>query len=72
MNTVDSPGISPVRKQSRIPDQDDLSEAQRELLSDMRISLDQVRRGEGLPAREALRVLRAELDAEDNANHTDA
>ncbi|MCE2472045.1 MAG: hypothetical protein J4G18_09110 [Anaerolineae bacterium] len=65
-------GNLPVRGKSQVADQDELALAQQELLSDMRVSLGQVRRGEALPAREALRELRAELEAEDNANRTDA
>lgn len=49
-----------------------LSPAQLELLRDMRESLRQMKRGESLPARETLREIELELEAEDDANHSNA
>lgn len=51
---------------------EDLTPAQQELLRDMRASLKQMKRGELLPARETLRVIDLELEAEDNARTSDA
>ncbi|MCY3916189.1 MAG: hypothetical protein OXG49_09290 [Chloroflexi bacterium] len=56
----------------RVPQGEDLSPAQQELLRDMRASLKQIKRRELLPAREALREIDQELEAEDNAHISDA
>ena len=72
MSKVDASGISPERKKIRVPDQEELTAAQQELLRDMRTSLAQIRRGDLLPARESLREVRTELEAEDNANRSDS
>ena len=61
-----------VEQKSKVPDHEDLTAAQQELLRDMRVSLKQMKRGELLPAREALREIQLELEAEDDANSSDA
>ncbi len=59
-------------KTDALPGEEELTEAQKELLNDMRVSLKQLKRGEVLPAREALREIRLELEAEDDASNSDA
>ena len=56
----------------RVPAVDNLTPAQQELLRDLRESLQQMKRGELLPARETLREIELELEAEDNASISDA
>lgn len=68
---TDSDDIATARQKSRGSDQEDLTTAQQELLNDMRVSLKQMKRGEILPAREALREIHLELEAEDDANRSD-
>lgn len=50
----------------------ELNAEQKELLNDMRVSLRQLKRGKGLPAREALREIWQELEAEDDESNSDA
>ena len=49
----------------------DLTPEQQELLRDMRVSLKQMRRGETIPAREALHEIGLELEAEADASRSD-
>ena len=44
----------------------ELSEAQVEFLDDLRVSLTEMKQGKVQPAREALREIRLELEAEDD------
>lgn len=55
-----------------LSEHENLTAEQQELLHDMRVSLKQMKRGELLPARETLREIDLELDAEDNAHTSDA
>ena len=52
-------------------DLDELTDAQIEFLEDLRVSLRQMKNGDVMPAREALREIRLELEAEDDGNHPD-
>ena len=49
-----------------------LTPAQQKLLGDLRASLKQLKRGELLPARETLREIDLEIEAEENARISDA
>ncbi len=51
---------------------DNLSAEQQDLLRDMRVSLKQMKRGDLLPARETLREIEQEQEADDNARISDA
>ena len=51
---------------------EDLTPRQQELLRDMRASLRQLKRGDLLPAREALREIELDTEAEENARTSDA
>ena len=59
-------------KDRALPDEEALTEPQKELLNDMRISLRQLKRGDGIPARQALREIWLELEAEDDESNSDA
>ena len=72
LKKVDRDERAQLKLDGRVPQGEDLSPAQQELLSDMRASLKQMKRGELLPAREALREIDLELEAEDNARISDA
>ena len=63
--------LAAIQQNSQTPSQNDLTPAQQELLHDMRVSLKQMRRGETFPAREALREIGLELEAEDDASSSD-
>lgn len=52
-------------------DTSELTQAQAEFLEDLRISLIQMKNGDVMPAREALRQIRLELEAEQDGNHPD-
>lgn len=72
VNNVDKEERASLRLDGGVRQGEDLSPAQQELLRDMRASLKQIKRGELLPAREALREIDLELEAEDNARISDA
>ena len=55
-----------------MPGFDKLSAEQQDLLRDMRVSLKQMKRGDLLPARETLREIEQEQEADDNARISDA
>lgn len=57
---------------SQVPADANLTPAQQELLRDLRASLKQLKRGELLPARETLREIDLEIEAEENARISDA
>ena len=59
-------------KDRALPGEEELTAEQKELLNDMRVSLRQLKRGEGLPARQALREIWQELEAEDDERNSDA
>ena len=59
-------------KDRALPGADELTAEQKELLNDMRVSRRQVKRGEGIPARRALREIWLELEAEDDESNPDA
>ncbi len=63
--------LGTVQQNSQMPSQIELTPAQQELLHDMRVSLKQMRRGETLPAREALGEIGLELEAEVDASRSD-
>ena len=52
-------------------DLDELTDAQKEFMEDLRVSLIQMKHGDVMPAREALRQIRLELEAEQDGNHPD-
>lgn len=71
-NNNDSDERATLNCDGRAPAVDNLTPAQQELLRDLRESLQQMKRGELLPARETLREIELELEAEDNARISDA
>ena len=54
--------------QAALSDTDELTESQIEFMEDLRAGLLDMKHGRVQPAREALRELRRELEAEDNGN----
>lgn len=60
-----------VQQNSQAPAPINLTPEQQELLRDMRVSLKQMRRGETIPAREALHEIGLELEAEADASRSD-
>ena len=72
IENVDRDERARLKFDGQVPQGEELSPAQRELLSDMRASLKQMKRGELLPAREALREIDLEQESEDNARISDA
>ena len=63
--------LTAVRRNSQTSDPINLAPEQQELLRDMRVSLKQMRRGETIPAREALHEIGLELEAEADASRSD-
>ena len=63
--------LAVLQQNSRTSDPIDLAPEQQELLRDMRVSLKQMRRGETIPAREALHEIGLELEAEADASRSD-
>lgn len=61
-----------LKHKDSVPKHENLTAEQQELLHDVRASLKQMKRGESLPARETLREIDLELEAEDNARTSDA
>ncbi len=61
-----------VQLKDTVPGIENLSAEQQELLRDMRASLKQMKRGDLLPARETLREIEQEQEADDNARISDA
>lgn len=69
---VDQDERASVQLKDSAPELENLSAEQQELLLDMRASLKQMKRGELLPARETLREIEHEQEADDNARISDA
>ena len=63
-----SPSVRPQRNKLEMTS---LTEAQIEFLDDLRVSLEQMKQGKVQPARQALREIRLELEAEDDGNCPD-
>lgn len=63
--------LAAVQQNSWTSDPINLTPEQQELLRDMRVSLKQMRRGETIPAREALHEIGLELEAEADASRSD-
>ena len=63
--------LATVQQNSQTSNPIDLTPEQQELLRDMRVSLKQMRRGETIPAREALHEIGLELEAETDASRSD-
>ncbi len=63
-----TPSVTPQKNRLETPS---LTEAQVEFLDDLRLSLTQMKQGKVQPAREALRKIRLELEAEDDGNSPD-
>ena len=71
MNANDSspsPSATPEKTKLETPEP---TEAQVEFLEDLRVSLKEMKQGKVQPAREALREIRHELEAEDDGNSPD-
>ncbi len=62
---------APVPQTRDETDLEELTDAQAEFMEDLRVSLIQMKNGDVMPAREALRKIRLELEAEDDGNHPD-
>lgn len=60
VSNADRDALLTARQHSESPSDADLTPAQQELLRDLRLSLKQMKRGEALPAREALREIQME------------
>ncbi len=58
-------------KQRDETDLEELTPDQAEFLEDLRVSLIQMKNGDVMPAREALRQIRLELEAEQDGNRPD-
>ncbi len=65
------PPAAPAPKQRDETALDELTDAQKEFMEDLRVSLIQMKNGDVMPAREALRQIRLELEAEQDGNHPD-
>lgn len=63
--------LAAVKQNSKVSAPINLTPEQQELLRDMRVSLKQMRRGETIPAREALHEIGLELEAEADASRSD-
>jgi len=72
MTNVDKDEHTALQQKVSIPGHENLTAQQQESLRDMRASLKQMKRGELLPARQSLREIDQELDAEDNVRISDA
>lgn len=72
VTNVDQDERASVQLKDSVPGIENLSAEQQELLLDMRASLKQMKRGELLPARETLREIEQEQEADDNACISDA
>lgn len=68
MTNFDRDERAAVQDKDAVPGQENLTPMQQELLRDMRESLQQMKRGEMLSARETLRELDLEFEAEDDAD----
>lgn len=53
--------IAPVQRQREETELDELTDAQKEFMEDLRISLIQMKNGDVMPAREALREIEREI-----------
>ena len=71
VNEAGGDKLATVQQNSQTSDPIDLTPEQQELLRDMRVSLKQMRRGETIPAREALHEIGLELEAEADASRSD-
>ena len=72
VSEFDRDELATTRRKNRDSAHEELSPAQQELLRDMRESLRQMKRGDALPAREAMCEIQLELKAEDDANSSNA
>ena len=68
MPTQDPPSTAPAPQQLDETELEELTPAQAEFMEDLRVSLIQMKNGDVMPAREALRQIRLELEAEENGN----
>ena len=66
-----SPSVT-VPQQRDLTDSDDLTDAQVEFLEDLRVSLLQMKNGDVMPSREALREIEREIELEENGSRPDA
>lgn len=71
VTNVDQDERASMQLKDSAPGLEDLSAEQQELLLDMRASLKQMKRGELLPARETLREIEQEQEADENARISD-
>lgn len=72
MTTPKPSPAAPAPHQRDDADLDELTEAQTEFLADLRISLQQMKNGEVMPAREALREIEREIELQENGSRPDA
>lgn len=63
---------APAPQQRDDADADDLTDAQIEFLEDLRVSLLQMKNGDVMPAREAMREVEREIELEENGSRPDA
>jgi len=62
---------APAPKQRDESDLDELTDAQKEFMEDLRVSLIQMKNGDVMPALEALREIEREIELEENGSRPD-
>lgn len=72
MTTPKPSPAAPVPGQRDETDLEPLTEAQREFMDDLRVSLIQMKNGDVMPALEALREIEREIELEENGSRPDA
>ena len=72
MTTPKPTPAAPVTGQRDETELEPLTEAQREFLDDLRVSLIQMKNGDVMPALEALREIEREIELEENGSRPDA
>ena len=66
------PPAAPAPKQRDEANLDELTDAQKEFMEDLRVSLIQMKNGDVMPALEALREIEREIELEENGSRPDA
>ncbi|MYD08547.1 MAG: hypothetical protein F4X02_00760 [Chloroflexi bacterium] len=72
MTTPKPTPATPVASQREETELEPLTEAQREFMDDLRVSLIQMKNGDVMPALEALREIEREIELEENGSRPDA
>lgn len=70
-----SPNPPPTASAPKLHDEtdlDELTDAQKEFMEDLRVSLIQMKNGDVMPALEALREIEREIELEENGSRPDA